>query len=39
MAATTGSIFASSTQCFPTVTSVSGTNGSPSVAGRLGESV
>lgn len=35
MAATTGSIFASSTQCFPTVTSVSGTNGSPSVAGRL----
>lgn len=39
MAATTGSIFASSTQRFPTVTSVSGTNGSPSVAGRLGESV
>lgn len=35
MAVTTGSIFASSTQCFPTVTSVSGTNGSPSVAGRL----
>ncbi|CBI36334.3 hypothetical protein VitviT2T_013660 [Vitis vinifera] len=35
MAATTGSIFASSTQRFPTVTSVSGTNGSPSVAGRL----
>lgn len=35
MAATTGSIFASSTQCFPTVTSVSGTIGSPSVACRL----
>ncbi len=35
MAATTASIFASSTRCFPAVTSVSGSNGSPSVSGGL----
>lgn len=42
MAATTASIFTSSTRCIPTAasasTSASGSNGSP-VAGRLGESL